>query len=199
MVGYMPIAENEWNQVRQEHKYQGWCSNLYSIHGEIQLITIFEQRKISYHTYNKSNNREIRAIFKSVAEELDPTEIAEELEAKGYHPRVVARFKYKDKKPMPIILVIVPSYKTGIKDITSISEMQVSFEYQRRRKRLGQCYNCQRFGHSASNCRADPVCRHCAGDHESIQHNKDENTSNKCKIVKGRTSQITKDARILQK
>ncbi|KAG5872876.1 hypothetical protein JTB14_013028 [Gonioctena quinquepunctata] len=46
--------------------------------------------------------------------------------------------------------------------------------------RLGQCYNCQRFGHSALNCKADPICRHCAGAHESREHKKDENTQIEC-------------------
>ncbi|KAG5881967.1 hypothetical protein JTB14_006005 [Gonioctena quinquepunctata] len=92
-----------------------------------QLLSFFHQNHLPYHTYGKANNREIGAVFKGVAEDLLPTEIAKELGAKGFHPRVVARFNYKDGKPMPIILVIVPSHETGIKDIkcklpSSISE-----------------------------------------------------------------------------
>ncbi|KAG5881170.1 hypothetical protein JTB14_035677 [Gonioctena quinquepunctata] len=83
----------------------------------------------------------------------------------GYHPRVVARFKFRDGNPMPLILVIESSHGTGIEDVTTICHIQVTIEHQKRRRRLGQCYNCQRFGHSASNCKADPNCRHCAGAH----------------------------------
>lgn len=33
--------------------------------------------------------------------------------------------------------------------------------------RVLQCFNCQRFGHVAANCSADPVCRYCSGNHAS--------------------------------
>jgi len=33
---------------------------------------------------------------------------------------------------------------------------------------LPQCYNCQRYGHTAKTCRSDdPICKHCAGKHDS--------------------------------
>ncbi|KAG5877912.1 hypothetical protein JTB14_011626 [Gonioctena quinquepunctata] len=53
---------------------------------------------------------------------------------------------------MPIILVIVPGSEIRIKKQTTICDMEVIFEYKRKKKRIGQCYNCQRFGHSAQNC-----------------------------------------------
>ncbi|KAG5898196.1 hypothetical protein JTB14_013238 [Gonioctena quinquepunctata] len=160
-----------------------------------QLKDILDQQKIPYHTYNKSDNRQIIAIFKGVAEDIDPTAIVNELVNKGYHPRVVARFKFRDGKPMPIILVIVPNYETGIKDVTTICQIQVTFEHQKRRKRLGQCYNCQRFEHSASNSKADPICRHCAGTHESREQKKDEHTQNTCINCGDHTNLTIKDVR----
>lgn len=30
-----------------------------------------------------------------------------------------------------------------------------------------QCFKCQRFGHIASACKSDPICKFCGGDHES--------------------------------
>ncbi|KAG5865252.1 hypothetical protein JTB14_038015 [Gonioctena quinquepunctata] len=79
-----------------------------------ECTNTLDQHKVQYFTFNKPQNREIRAIFKGVAEDIE-----------------------------------------------------VRFELQRKKKRIGQCYNCQRFGHSAYNCKADPVCRHCAGKHVS--------------------------------
>ncbi|KAG5865251.1 hypothetical protein JTB14_038014 [Gonioctena quinquepunctata] len=49
--------------------------------------------KVQYHTFQKSGNKEIRAIFKGVAEDLDSTSIANELIGRGFNPRIVARFK----------------------------------------------------------------------------------------------------------
>ncbi|KAG5893511.1 hypothetical protein JTB14_031654 [Gonioctena quinquepunctata] len=52
--------------------------------------------------------------------------------------------------------------------------MEVKFEHQRKKKRIGQCYNCQKFGHSAANCHAEAVFRHCAvtNNQENIQKTK---------------------------
>ncbi|KAG5899264.1 hypothetical protein JTB14_035442 [Gonioctena quinquepunctata] len=144
-----------------------------------------DQHKVQYFTFNKSQNREIRAIFEGVAEDIKPADITKELQDKGFSPRIVARFKGRNGQNMPIILVIIPENQNEIKNITQICDMEVRFELQREKKTIGQCYNCQRFGHSAYNCKADPVCRHCAGKHESRKHNKDEPGPNKCSNCEG--------------
>ncbi|KAG5864549.1 hypothetical protein JTB14_018771 [Gonioctena quinquepunctata] len=53
-------------------------------------------------------------------------------------------------------------------------DMEVNFERERRKNRINQCYNCQKFGHSVTNCHVEAVCRHCAGPHESRQHPKED-------------------------
>ncbi|KAG5862495.1 hypothetical protein JTB14_036194 [Gonioctena quinquepunctata] len=68
------------------------------------LVTL-GQHKIEYYTFKKKGI-EIRAIFKGVAEEFSIEDITNDLNNKGFHPRVVARFKNRDGKPMPIILCI---------------------------------------------------------------------------------------------
>ncbi|KAG5891852.1 hypothetical protein JTB14_032902 [Gonioctena quinquepunctata] len=80
---------------------------------------------------------------------------------------------------MPIILVIVPGQETGIKTIT-IEEIRVTFEHHKRKRRTGQCFNCQKFGNSAMHCKAPSVCRHCAENHESRNHQKKSEVPNKC-------------------
>ncbi|KAG5874021.1 hypothetical protein JTB14_026792 [Gonioctena quinquepunctata] len=139
---------------------------------------------------------EIRAIFKGLAEELDPNEIAKELINEGFTLRIVARFENREGKPMPIILVFVPGSQHEIKNLNKIMELDVHFEHRRRKGRLGQRYPSQKFGHSAVNCKTDPVCRHCAVIHESRQHNKDEEGPNKLVIVEGLTKQTTEDAKL---
>ncbi|KAG5863857.1 hypothetical protein JTB14_031610 [Gonioctena quinquepunctata] len=108
-----------------------------------KCTSTLDQYKIQYHTFNKPQSP-----------------IAKELQDKGFTARIVARFKNRNGQNMPIILVIVTDDQDKIKNITQICDMEVRFEHQRKTKRLGQCYNCQRFGHSAYNCKADPVCKH---------------------------------------
>ncbi|KAG5898352.1 hypothetical protein JTB14_034333 [Gonioctena quinquepunctata] len=167
--------------IRDKKTWPTTCQYLKNHAAEYdECKSILDKNKIQYHTFKKIENREIRAISKGVAEELDTTSITNELIERGFNPRVVARFKNKNGNNMPIILVIVPDTDHKIKEVNQICEMEVRFEPQRPRKRVGQCYNCQKFGHNAYNCNADPVCRHCAGSHESRQHIQEAETPNKC-------------------
>ncbi|KAG5890368.1 hypothetical protein JTB14_010869 [Gonioctena quinquepunctata] len=113
--------------------------------------TILNQHKVSYHTFNRKEPREIRAIFEGVAVERPAQDIHKELIGKGFHPRVVDRFSKQDGSPMSIILVIVPNSDQEKKKLSTIMDIDVRFEYQRKKKKIGQCYNCQKFGHSAAN------------------------------------------------
>ncbi|KAG5884189.1 hypothetical protein JTB14_017076 [Gonioctena quinquepunctata] len=56
---------------------------------------ILDTNKVQYHTFKKIENREIRAIFKGVAEELDPISIANKLTGRGFNPRVVLTTRLK--------------------------------------------------------------------------------------------------------
>ncbi|KAG5877711.1 hypothetical protein JTB14_026704 [Gonioctena quinquepunctata] len=63
-----------------------------------KCTNILEQHKVQYHTFRTPESREIRAIFKGIAENIELATIEEELQDKGFNPRVVARFKNKQGK-----------------------------------------------------------------------------------------------------
>ncbi|KAG5871929.1 hypothetical protein JTB14_022404 [Gonioctena quinquepunctata] len=96
-----------------------------------------DQHKVQYHTFKSPQNREIRAIFKGIAEDIDQTMIEKELKDKGFNPRVVPRFKNRNGQNMPIILVIVPGSQDQIKNITQICDIEVRFEFQRKKGESG--------------------------------------------------------------
>ncbi|KAG5863867.1 hypothetical protein JTB14_031620 [Gonioctena quinquepunctata] len=144
-----------------------------------------EHHKIEYFTFKTNTEKEIRAIFKGVTEDFSIDDITKDLRSKGFHPRVLARFQNRDKTPMSMILCIVPASDQAITEITSIMDVQVKFEHQRKRARTGQCYNCQKFGHTAHTCRSTAVCRHCAGNHESRAHPNEVNSPSKCSNCSG--------------
>ncbi|KAG5862471.1 hypothetical protein JTB14_024709 [Gonioctena quinquepunctata] len=58
----------------------------------------------------------------------------------------------------------------------TIMDMDIHFEHQRWKRRIGQCFNLQKFEHIAAICKV----RHCAGNHESQQHDKQDIGPNKC-------------------
>ncbi|KAG5861335.1 hypothetical protein JTB14_025211 [Gonioctena quinquepunctata] len=103
-----------------------------------------EHHKIEYFTFKTNTGKEMRAIFKGVTEDFSIDDITKDLRSKGFHPRVVARFQNRDKTPMSMILCIVPASDLAITKITSIMDVQVKFEHQRKQARTGQCYNCQK-------------------------------------------------------
>ncbi|KAG5863864.1 hypothetical protein JTB14_031617 [Gonioctena quinquepunctata] len=86
--------------------------------------------KIDHFTFNKKNGNGIRAIFKGVAEEFSVEDITNDLKSKGFHPRVVERFKNRDGNPMSINLCIVPESDQYIKNLTMIMDINVKFEHQ---------------------------------------------------------------------
>ncbi|KAG5877058.1 hypothetical protein JTB14_003499 [Gonioctena quinquepunctata] len=126
-----------------------------------ECTSVMEKQRVQLHTFSKSENKEIQAILKDVAEDIPPVGIAKHLQLKGYHHRVVARFKNQDSHSMHTILVIVPGSENKIKSEKTTCDIEVKFEHQMNRKRIGQCYNCRKFGHTPYNCRAEPVRRHC--------------------------------------
>ncbi|KAG5879698.1 hypothetical protein JTB14_006483 [Gonioctena quinquepunctata] len=97
-----------------------------------------EQHKIEYFTFKTNTEKEIRAIFEGVTEDFSIDDITKDLRSKGFHPRVVARFQNRDKTPMSMILCIVPASDQAITKITSIMDVQVKFEHQRKQARTGQ-------------------------------------------------------------
>ncbi|KAG5884056.1 hypothetical protein JTB14_037461 [Gonioctena quinquepunctata] len=119
-------------------------------------MDILDQEKVQYHTFPSPPEREIRAIFKGVAEDIDINTITKDFHNKGFTPRIVARFKNRKGKNMPIVLVIVPGTQASIKNISQICDIE-----------------------------AEPVCRHCAGKHESRAHDKDDVGPNKCNNCEG--------------
>ncbi|KAG5884055.1 hypothetical protein JTB14_037460 [Gonioctena quinquepunctata] len=188
--------KKQWPKINETLKNFGITSENFNTRDGIRMIlpsmdmytkstNILDHEKIQYHTFRSPQEREIRAIFKGIAEDIETTTIMKDFQDKGFAPRIVARFKNRKGQNMPIVLVIVPGSQATIKDINQICDMEVHFEHQRRKNRIGQCYNCQKFGHSAYNCKAEPVCRHCAGNHESRAHDKDDVGPNKCSNCEG--------------
>ncbi|KAG5871086.1 hypothetical protein JTB14_007615 [Gonioctena quinquepunctata] len=123
-----------------------------------------EGNKIQFHTFNANESKEIRSIFKGVIKTITEDDIAKELQKKDYHARIVARFTNRNKDPMPTILVIVPADENPIKQEKMIFNADVEFEFQRKRKSIGQSYNCQKISRTAYNCIV----------HESRNHNKED-------------------------
>ncbi|KAG5886926.1 hypothetical protein JTB14_034201 [Gonioctena quinquepunctata] len=106
-----------------------------------KCVNVLQQHEVTFHTLKKFEGKEVRAIFEGVAEDIPPEEINKEFVEKGYNSRVVATSKNGQGCPIPIILVIVPGSEHRIKMETTICDMEVRFEYHKKKKRIGRYNN----------------------------------------------------------
>ncbi|KAG5861877.1 hypothetical protein JTB14_004999 [Gonioctena quinquepunctata] len=107
-------------------------------------MTTFER---CLQTFNKKKGMEIRAIFKGVAEDFSIEDITNDLKSKGFHPRVVARFK-TEMEDQCQYLCIVPDEDQDIINLKTIMDI-MSNSNDKDVKPDFTCYNCQKFGHTA--------------------------------------------------
>ncbi|KAG5862827.1 hypothetical protein JTB14_032992 [Gonioctena quinquepunctata] len=103
---------------------------------------ILDQEKVQYHTFRSPQEREIRAIFKGIAEDIETTTIMKDFQDKGFAPRVIGDLKQKRPEHA--------HYPCHSSRVTSHD------------KRYKPDLRFEKFGHSAYNCKAEPSW-HCAG------------------------------------
>lgn len=109
-------------------------------------------------------------VLRSIPTEISDEEISKDLEEQGFKPDLVRRMrKTRDRQPMPPVLVKVSREQKNIYHLTEVLGLQVSVETLRARPEIGQCFNCQKFGHAQSRCTAIPKCVKCGGEHRAYQ------------------------------
>lgn len=112
-------------------------------------------------------------------------EIAEDLISKGFNPSKVIHMKNnKTAGFMPLFMIVLPRTDKKILEVNQILHLAIQIETLtlNTSTQIGQCYRCQRFGHSQSNCKATlrcvkcvclllktgkPTCANCNGHHVS--------------------------------
>lgn len=86
----------------------------------------------------------------------------------------------KTKKAMPLIFVELPRSENAIYNLKKICGLDITVEALRRKAPANQCHRCQKFGHAQKNCRVEPKCVKCSGDHFTSECNKSATTPAKC-------------------
>nr|CAH7723728.1 unnamed protein product [Callosobruchus chinensis] len=116
--------------------------------------TTLRECGVEHHTYSLPQDK--------------PLSIAEDLKEKGFHPVSIYRLtSRRTKKLTPLVKVDVPRDEQGIYKLTECCLMRVTVEALKKREGPGQCYRCQMFGHSQTNCTGAPRCVRCAGSHRA--------------------------------
>lgn len=131
---------------------------------------IFHEINVQYHTFQLMEDKELKIVVRGLYLSADTEEITEDLTNKGFHPIKVVRMNSKrTNRPMPLFLIVLPRSDKQIYDITNIIGLSIPIENLKASPQVGQCYRCQRFGHSQSHCRAQQKCVKCGSDHRAAE------------------------------
>lgn len=195
---------SKWNQLRshlsQNHinflKARNTQSGITiepSTSSDHRAITRFlELNQLPYHTYQLPDQKLLRVVIRNVPTMFTLEDIREDLHLQGFTPQDVHRM-HKPKNPssneqpapIPMILVILDRTQDKIFHLTQILGLAVQVEAQHPRATIGQCYRCQLYGHSQSNCRAAPRCVKCGRDHFTHECTKGRDSPATCALCGG--------------
>lgn len=133
-----------------------------------KTIKLFDSEKIEYHTYLFQEDKELKIVIRGLHYTANPTEIAEDLINKGFNPSKVLQMKNKRTgSPMPLFLVSLPRSDKKIFDIKHVLDLAITIETLNTTAKIGQCFRCQKYGHSQSNCTATIRCVKCGENHRA--------------------------------
>lgn len=133
-----------------------------------------------YCTFPPPDEKTLRVVIRGVPEHYSEEEIKLDLEFKGHQSEKVVRFKNAEKKPIPLVLVIIPRHDKEIYKLRYVKQFAITVEPQSPKTNIGQCHRCQLFGHAQSRCTATLKCVRCAGSHITADCIKPVNRPPKC-------------------
>ncbi|GFU49922.1 PRE_C2HC domain-containing protein [Trichonephila clavipes] len=113
----------------------------------------------------------IKVVIKGLPIYTKTQEILSDLEEEGFTvDKVNQLISKKHRGPLPFFLITLPRNATNSKifDIKTLGYLQVRVEGFLVRG-ITQCYNCNNFFHTASECRLKPRCLKCGKEHPTKQ------------------------------
>lgn len=150
-----------------------------------KITKILEANKTQYHTFILGEDRDQVAIIRGLNTQIPIHEIKDDLTEKGFTINEVTWLTRKDKTPMPLLKVRVPQVQSNIFDLAEVCGLIINVERQNPQRGVGQCKNCQLFGHAQINCHAQPRCNKCGEDHHYTKCQKPKDTPATCANCKG--------------
>ncbi|GFX22052.1 PRE_C2HC domain-containing protein [Trichonephila clavipes] len=117
-----------------------------------------------------------KVVIKGLPRDTDTTDIHKDLIDAGFTVLKVTQLIGKiTKQKLPVFLISLPRniHNAKIFDLKKLSYLSINVEgYDN--KGVTQCYSCNKFNHTADNCRLTPRCLKCGESHQTrecqIQH-----------------------------
>ncbi|GBP86549.1 Nucleic-acid-binding protein from transposon X-element [Eumeta japonica] len=125
--------------------------------------------KVKFHTYALEEERKLKAVIRGIPADFDTNDIKSDLISQGFPVQSVHRLCRRDGSPLWLVMAILPRTDEGRQLFEKLSKVcglsGIRVEAPRSRGGPGQCHRCQRYGHAAANCHADPRCVKCLVPH----------------------------------
>ena len=130
---------------------------------------VLKRHKIPYSLSIKTKKTN-KYVVKGLHHKVEPAQISNLLRQNGFKvEKVVNMTSFKTKKPMPMHLIelLTDQNSDEILQVDAIAGFRVKVEKYKRKRTPPQCSKCQKYYHTAGNCRAPERCRICAGSHQT--------------------------------
>lgn len=134
------------------------------------LTKHLDNHNLNYHTYSLPGTKPLSVIIRHVPPSIPEPEILQELKSLNYPVKQVNRI-YMSRQPTFLVAVLLDDTDQGrtIMKLKVLFHCVVEVEPRRRRPGPPQCTNCQDYGHTKNNCRRNPNCVRCPGNHHWSQ------------------------------
>lgn len=90
-----------------------------------------------YYTFTPPDEKTLRVVLRGVREHYTEETITEDLKTQGLHPEKVARLKNSDKKPIPLVLVILPREEKEVYKLKYVKHLPIMVEAQKPKATIG--------------------------------------------------------------
>lgn len=164
-------------------------------HGQFIRVTIAteEEQRMVYHCCRENKfeyllfqpikDQPLKVVIKGIPRDTTTSDIEVELTHMGFAPSKVVQIKrLRDKVPLPIFQITLPrnDKSNKIYDLRTYQGLEVEVQRFIRPNQINQCYNCQGWGHSSTNCHLTPKCVKCGQNHTSRTCDKSRETPATC-------------------
>lgn len=137
-----------------------------------KIIQILKNHAIDHFSYTENSNKSIVYILKGYDVDSKPEEILEDLKAHQISATKVTTIVKSSENRSAVHLVHFQKDTMNVNLLNhrhkTVFGARVSWEVQlRSKKKITQCHNCQRWGHSSLNCGYPARCVKCDDNHST--------------------------------
>ncbi|GFT56620.1 nucleic-acid-binding protein from transposon X-element [Trichonephila clavipes] len=142
-------------------------------HEQFDLLNNFLEQKTDFEFYSVTPKhlRPIKVVLKGLPKNSKTQDIHQDLLDLGFTIERVSQLTGRiTNEPLPVFLITLPRNIDNAKifKVDKIANITVTVEgYES--KGIPQCYKCQKFNHTASNCHIKPRCLKCGEAHQTAQ------------------------------